>query len=163
MSRISKSKKENEQIKSKTFVLLNASQMLHSVFIFSRLSNQRFVRSLTLIKFAYRSQRRLTTVTAKAHRFRLHPVDVFPSGSFAPKVLKHFFRSVSRSPWRITLSLHPTEIPLSWILLHSDKHFASTVVFAQFVFATACLRPANVFLSTVTVRFQQPDLHSGSL
>ena len=90
----------------------------------------------------------------------------FPSGSlslnFAPKVLKHFFRSVSRSPWRITLSLHPTEIPLSWILLHSDKHFASTVVFAQFVFATACLRPANVFLSTVTVRFQQPDLHSGS-
>ena len=69
----------------------------------------------------------------------------FPSGSlslnFAPKVLKHFFRSVSRSPWRITLSLHPTEIPLSWILLHSDKHFASTVVFAQFVFATACLRP----------------------
>src|SRR5699024_8909625 len=69
----------------------------------------------------------------------------FPSGSlslnFAPKVLKHFFRSVSRSPWPITLSLHPTEIPLSWILLHSDKHFASTVVFAQFVFAIACLRP----------------------
>ena len=48
-------KKENEQIKSKTFVLLNASQMLHPVFVFSRLSNQRFVRSAHAHKFAYRS------------------------------------------------------------------------------------------------------------
>ena len=88
----------------------------------------------------------------------------FPGGSlslnFAPKVLKHFFRSVRRSPWRITLSLHPTEIPLSWILLHSDKHFASTVVFAQFVFATACLRPFRASHSAKSALLEFP---SGSL
>ena len=61
----------------KTFTAKAHRFRLHPVFIFSRLSNQRFVRSLTLIKFAYRSQRRLTTVTAKAHRFRLHPVFIF--------------------------------------------------------------------------------------
>ena len=53
------------------FVLLNASQMLHPVFVFSACQ----------IKDLSASQRRLTTVAAKAHRFRLHPVDVFPSGS----------------------------------------------------------------------------------
>ena len=140
--------------------------MLHPVSFFPACQIKDLsVRSRSLNSLTA-SQRRLTTVTAKAHRFRLHPVDVFSWRltvfELRSESAKALFRSVSRSPWRITLSLHPTEIPLSWILLHSDKHFASTVVFAQFVFATACLRPANVFLSTVTVRFQQPDLHSGS-
>src|SRR5699024_6100156 len=88
----------------------------------------------------------------------------FPGGSlslnFAPKVLKHFFRSVSRSPWRITLSLHPTEIPLSWFLLHSVTHLARSVVFAPFVFATACLLPFRASHSANSALLEFP---SGSL
>ena len=63
------------------FVLLNASQMLHPVFIFFRLSNQRFVRSAhASVRSLAASQRRLTTVTQfvllNASQM-LHPVNVF--------------------------------------------------------------------------------------
>ena len=47
---------------------------------FSRLSNQRFVRfAHAPVRSLTAPQRRLTTVTAKAHRFRLHPVNFFPA------------------------------------------------------------------------------------
>ena len=59
------------------FVLLNASQMLHPVSFFPACQIKDLsVRSRSLNSLTA-SQRRLTTVTAKAHRFRLHPVDVF--------------------------------------------------------------------------------------
>ena len=60
------------------FVLLNASQMLHPVFVFFRLSNQRFVRfAHAPVRSLTAPQRRRSIVAAKAHRFRLHPVFIF--------------------------------------------------------------------------------------
>ena len=74
MSRISKSKKENEQIKSKTFVLLKASQMLHPANFFPACQIKDLSAPLTLINSLTAPQRRRSIVAAKAHRFRLHPV-----------------------------------------------------------------------------------------
>ena len=92
-------KKENEQIKSKTFVLLNASQMLHPVNVFFRLSNQRFVRSAHAHKFAYRSATAVNNgYGGKLNVYPLPPVFIL----LAPSLHKTFFGFIS---FRINLTL----------------------------------------------------------
>ena len=92
-------------------------------FVFSRLSNQRFVRSAYAHKFAYRSQRRRSIVAAKAHRFRLHPVFVFSRLSNQRFVRSAYapVRSLTASQRRLTtvtakahrFRLHPVLFNLS--------------------------------------------------
>ena len=99
------------------FQVLNTTEIPPS---WNFLAAQFWVPSLHKTFFSFIPFRINLTLAHSVH-FRSHPcygnsaVLEFPSVSlslsFAPKVLKHFFRSVSRSPWRITLSLHPTEIP----------------------------------------------------